>query len=114
MFEQFAEFQLDKMIELKEHFYNFIEEQDDEWIEENREDLHHYAFNEVPYIIGTYKAEQWLGDYSLIIADIVRRYEQDNFGETYTDLSKPEKVVNMYAYIKGEHIVANWLEGALV
>ena len=37
-------------------------------------------------------------------------YEIDNFGECYTDLSDPEKVVNMYAYIIGEQVVAEYVE----
>ena len=35
----------------------------------------------------------------------IKIYEQDNFGTVNTDLSDPEKVVNMYAYIKGEEIL---------
>ena len=33
-----------------------------------------------------------------------------NFGEVNTDLSEPERVVNMYTYIVGEEIVNDWLE----
>ena len=37
----------------------------------------------------------------------IKEYEQDNFGQVSTDLSSSEKVVNMYAYIKGEEILAD-------
>jgi hypothetical protein len=43
------------------------------------------------------------------VINFIKDYEQDNFGEVYTDLSEPEKVVNMYAYIIGEEIIADYL-----
>jgi hypothetical protein len=39
------------------------------------------------------------------IIRFVRDYEQDNFGQVTTDLTSPEKLVNMYVYIIGEEIV---------
>jgi len=33
------------------------------------------------------------------------QYETDNFGEVNTDLSDPEKVVNMLVYILGEELL---------
>jgi len=47
-----------KQDEIKQYFYDYIEEQDKEWIEENKEDLHHHCFNTDYYIIGTYQAKQ--------------------------------------------------------
>ena len=35
----------------------------------------------------------------------VKDYEMDNFGEVTTDLSNPERVANMLAYILGEEIL---------
>ena len=70
-----------------------------------REDLHHNLFNQDYYIIGTYKAKQWLGDYVFDAIETIREYEQSNFGEVNTDFSDPEKVVNMYTYIAGEHLM---------
>lgn len=71
-------------------------------------DLHHELFNTDYFIIGYYDAEQWLiknvGIFQAI--EEIKQYEQDNFGEVNTDLSSSEKVVNMYAYIKGEEILA--------
>ena len=51
-----------KKDEIKEHFDEFLVDQDKEWIEENIDDIHHHAFNTDYYIIGTYEAKQWLGD----------------------------------------------------
>ena len=105
-----------KKEEIKEYF--------DDWIADNKEylqetnadfpndwkdDLHHYAFNEDYYIIGTYQAKQWLGDMAFDVINFIKDYEQDNFGEVITDLTEPEKVVNMYVYIIGEEIVWEYL-----
>ncbi|QDP64602.1 MAG: hypothetical protein GOVbin2006_13 [Prokaryotic dsDNA virus sp.] len=70
-------------------------------------DVHHQLFNTDYYIIGTYKAEVWLeenvGTFEAIRE--IKEYEKWNFGEVTTDLSNPEKVVNMFVYIKGEEIL---------
>ena len=65
-----------KYQEIKEHFVEWMEEQDAEWLFD--------------------------------IIDAIKTYEQDNFGEVTTDLSDPEKLVNMYAYIVGEEVVNEW------
>jgi len=72
-------------------------------------EVHHQIFNTDYFIIGCYQAEQWLIKNVGIFAAIeeIKEYEQDNFGEVTTDLSSSEKVVNMYAYIKGEEILGN-------
>lgn len=72
-------------------------------------DLHHELFNTDYFIIGYYQAEEWLKANPGIFAAIeeIREYEQSNFGEVNTDFSSSEKVVNMYAYIKGEEILAD-------
>jgi len=98
-----------KQDEIKQYFYDYIEEQDKEWIVENKEDLHHHCFNTDYYIIGTYQAKQWLGDHAFEVIDIIKDYEQDNFGEVSTDLSSAESVVNMYAYIVGETFVYDYV-----
>lgn len=103
-----------KKEEIREYFNDYIKD-NKEWLEENdpnvwKDDLHHYAFNEDYYIIGTYQAKQWLGDMAFDVINFVKDYEQFNFGEVYTDLSEPEKVVNMYTYIIGEEIVADYLK----
>tara|TARA_R100001163_G_C4905038_1_gene91901 strand:+ start:44 stop:427 length:384 start_codon:yes stop_codon:yes gene_type:complete len=69
-------------------------------------DLHHYLLNEDYFIIGTYKAKQWLGSEVFDVIETIREYEQSNFGQVTTDFSDPEKVANMYAYILGEEILS--------
>ena len=73
-------------------------------------DLHDYLLNEDYFIIGTYKAKQWLGDMVFEVIEHIREYEDFNFGKVNTDFSDPEKIVNMYTYIIGEEIVADYLE----
>ena len=69
-------------------------------------DLHNEVFNTDYYIIGTYKAKEALREYDVFEAiEIVRDYEKDNFGEVYTDLSDPEKLVNMLYYIIGDDVI---------
>ena len=97
-----------KLAELTEHFADFISEQDSEWIRDNWDDLHYHAFNADPYIIGIYQAAKWLGEEAFNAIGFIKDYEQDNFGEVFTDFSSPESVVNMYAYILGEQIVWDW------
>ena len=69
-------------------------------------DLHHEVFNTDYYIIGTYKAKEALKEYDVWEAiEKVQTYEKNNFGEVYTDLSNPEKIVNMLYYIIGEEVL---------
>ena len=106
-----------KKDEIASHFQDYLSERRpwQEWLDGTRSsfepsELHHEAFNEDYYIIGTYQAAQWLGDRAFEVIDIIKEYEQDNFGEVFTDLSSPEAVVNMYTYIVGEHVVHEWFE----
>ncbi len=69
---------------------------------QNCGDLHNMLYNEDYFVIGAYRARTLLGDYSWNAIADVRDYEKDNFGEVTTDLSRPEAVANMYAYITGE------------
>lgn len=102
-----------KYDEIESHFEDYILE-NGEYLKENDtyflDEIHHYAFNEDYYIIGTYKAKKWCDDSVFDIIEVIRQYESDNFGEVSTDFSIPEKVVNMYAYIIGEYIVNKWRE----
>ena len=72
-------------------------------------ELHHEVYNTDYFIIGTYNATQWMGSKAFDIIGFIKDYEQDNFGEVYTDLSCPERVVNMYAYIIGEEIISDFI-----
>jgi hypothetical protein len=75
-------------------------------------DLHHEVFNTSYYIVGTYEAKKALEEYDVWEAiEKVQTYERDNFGEVYTDLSNPEKLVNMLYYIIGEEVLFEMMEG---
>ncbi len=98
------------MYELKQDVKNYIIDQlsSDVGLDQNISDLHHYLLNEDYFIIGYYKAEQWLKKDSIFNAiDKIKEYEQNNFGEVTTDLSSSESVANMLAYILGEEILFN-------
>ena len=74
-------------------------------------DLHDEVFNRSYYIIGTWKVKEALMDYDVWEAiDKVQTYEKDNFGEVFTDLSDPVKVVNMLFYIIGEEVLWEMLD----
>ena len=74
-------------------------------------DLHNEVFNTGYYIIGIYEAKQALREYDVIDAlEKVWAYEKENFGEVYTDLSDPEKLVNMLYYIIGEEVLFEMME----
>lgn len=99
-----------KYEEIKSHFEDFInDENNKDFIENNLEDLHHEVFNTNFYIIGRYKASQWLGDQVFNVINFIKEYENDNFGSVNTDFSEPEAVVNMYVYIIGKEIVADYI-----
>ena len=97
-----------KYDEIAEHFTDWLKEQDREWLQANKDDWHHHAFNMGYYIIGTEKAINWMGSFVFDIINVIKTYEEDNFGEVTTDFSDPERVVNMYAYIVGEEVVHKW------
>tara|TARA_Y100000114_G_scaffold130670_1_gene128584 strand:+ start:318 stop:716 length:399 start_codon:yes stop_codon:yes gene_type:complete len=68
-------------------------------------DLHHEIFNTDYYIVGRYQAKQWLGADAFDCIYEIQEYENNHFGSVTTDLSEPERVVNMYVYIIGEEIL---------
>jgi len=99
-----------KYEEIKSHFEDFInDENNKDFIKNNLDDLHFEIFNRDFYIIGRYKAKQWLEDQVFEIINFIKEYEQDNFGKVNTDFSEPEAVVNMYTYIIGEEIVSDYI-----
>ncbi len=69
-------------------------------------DLHNEVFNTDYYIIGTYQAKEALKEYDVFEAiELVQTYEKDNFGEVYTELSNPEKLINMVYYLVGDEVI---------
>ena len=101
-----------KQTEIQQHFANYLADNYADAIhaELDAAELHHEAFNQDYYIIGTYQAIQWLGDRAFECIEIIKDYEQDNFGEVHTDFSSAENVVNMYTYIVGEQVVHDWFD----
>lgn len=104
-----------KMDEIKTFFNDRLQEMkeydvDDLDVKIRDGELHHEIFNTDYYIIGTYKAKQWLGADAFDAIAMIKDYEMDNFGEVYTDLSDAERVVNMVVYIIGEEIVADFVD----
>jgi len=99
--------------EITEYFDDWLadtmQSQGHEWIKENLDDLHHHAFNTDYYIIGTERAINWMGSYCWDIMQFVKSYEIDNFGELMTDVTNPERLVNMYVYIIGEEVVSEYV-----
>lgn len=86
-------------------------------------DLHNEVFNTDYYIIGINRAKEVLKEYDVFEAiDLVQDYEKENFGEIFTDLSDPEKLINMVYYIIGDEVIGemyqieefedNWNESA--
>ena len=75
-------------------------------------DLHNEIFNTDYYIIGTHEAKEALEEYGVFDAiEKVQTYKKDNFGEIYTDLSDPEKLINMLYYIIGEEVLFEMMDG---
>lgn len=85
------------------------------------EDVQNYAFNMDPWIIGTYKAakalEQFNEDDQMYektnldgvfgAIQYVQDYEIKEFGDVNTELSDPEQLASMVAYINGEQVINN-------
>lgn len=75
-------------------------------------DLHNEVFNTDYYVTGTHEAKEALEKYGVFNAlDKIQEYEKDNFGKIYTDLSNPEKLVNMLYYIIGEEVLFELMAG---
>lgn len=69
-------------------------------------DLHNFLFNEEEAFIYNNEAETACDSVNTWSAiRLVRQYEMDNFGETYTKL-EPCKIANMLVYIYGEFLLA--------
>ena len=69
-------------------------------------DLHNEVFNTDYYIIGTYQAKEALREYDVFEAiELVQNYEMENFGEVYTELSNPKKLIIMVYYLVGDEVI---------
>ena len=75
-------------------------------------DLHNEVFNTGYYIVGTEQAKEALREYDVFEAiEKIQAYEMDNFGDVYTDLSDPEKLINTLYYIIGEEVLYEIMDG---
>lgn len=71
-------------------------------------DLHNEVFNTDYYIVGTELAKEALREYDVFDAiELVQDYEKFNFGEIYTDMSNPEKLINMVYYVIGSDVISD-------
>lgn len=94
--------------QLRKEFAGHILDKLNDGVLDEANEIHFHCFNEDYYIIGYYDSEQWLKRHNISAFDAIGEiveYEKSNFGEVTTDVSSPEKVVNMYAYIKGEEFL---------
>ena len=94
--------------EIKEYAETQIKESlkyDNDYLNNDISDIHHDLFNTDYYIIGRYQAERWMENRVFEIIDVVKEYEEMNFGELTTDITEQEHLLNMYVYIVGEHIL---------
>lgn len=74
-------------------------------------DLHNEVFNTDYYIIGNEMAKDALREYDVFDAiELVQKYEVEQFGEVYTELSNPEKLINMVYYIIGDEVICEMNE----
>ena len=71
-------------------------------------DLHNEVFNSDYYIIGRENAKDALREYDVFEAiELVQTYETEHFGTIYTELSNPERLINMVYYIIGDEIIVD-------
>jgi len=68
-------------------------------------ELHNQIFNTDYYLVYDPSCKDWLGDKAFDVVATIKEYDEDNFGEVTTELTEPEKVVNMYVYIVGEDLI---------
>ena len=99
--------------ELNEYIEDRLNEYDSPTLAKLTRDneLHHELFNTDYYIIGTYRAEQWLKKHNISVfkgIEFVQDYERENFGdEAVQTYDNAEKLVNAITYIVGEELINN-------
>ena len=86
---------------------DLLEENKDCLIGSYLDELHYFLFNQDYFIIGNWKAQQWLGDNLFKVIEHIKEYELNyfDFMEDSTDFSSPESIANMAHYIFGEEIL---------
>ena len=96
--------------DIQQRFFDYWEDEKENLDINDPVEIHPRVFNEDYFIIGRFRAEQWLGNCVFEVINTIKDYEQDNFGEVTTDFSEPERVANMYAYIIGEEVIFNFTQ----
>ena len=99
-----------KYEEIKQHFLDYVKDNYTNLKEAlEDEDLHHKVFNQDIYIIGHYKAEQWLVqdgiNHTFDVLKYVMEQVEEHLGEIAEKLESAEKLVNNYAYWLGQEII---------
>ena len=101
-----------KINEIKAVWKRYLESHEPEYFQHRRmEAIHDEAFNGDYFVTGTREAEQWLGDHAPEVIRTVESYEDEDFGEVFTDLSDARQVVNRYVYIIGGQVAYDWADG---
>jgi len=91
-------------------FINHIADNIENHMGLNFDDLHHFLFNEDYYIIGYYQAEQFIKENDLNTFDLIsycQEQEKEHFGEIHSTFDNAEKLVNHYAYWRGQELIYN-------
>lgn len=102
-----------KQEEITEYAMETIQEKlkyDNDYLNNDFSEIHNDLFNTDYYLVYYSKCVEWLGNNVFECIEIIKEYEESNFGEVTTDFSDSEKVVNMYAYIIGEYILDDVLK----
>lgn len=79
---------------------------------ESWDDFHNEVFNMSYYVSSDREAMTHFRNANDVFwaIDKVRQYENDMYGEYYTDYTSPMKIVNMLSYIAGDEIFYNEME----
>lgn len=68
-------------------------------------DLAHEMYNNDYYIIGTYKAKQFIREYFDDMCECLEQY-QEEVGEVYKDITNPEKVASLLALFVAQDVLS--------
>ena len=89
-------------------FLNHIADNIGDYEGQSFDDLHHLLFNQDYYITGYYQAEQFIKENDLNTFDLItycQEQEKESFGEIHNTFDNAEKLVNHYAYWRGQELM---------
>lgn len=89
-----------------------IKETLEEGYTESWDDFHNEVFNKDYYVYSDREAMTHFRNAENVFwaIDKVRQYENNRYGEYYTDYTSPMKIVNMLSYIAGDEIFYDEME----